>query len=90
MLLQESADLSGMDGSRELSVSKVVHKAFIDVNEEGSEAAAATAVISRARSLPKVMHFIADRPIIFWLRDNQAQSVLFLGRLCKPEISEAN
>ena len=82
---QAAADLSGMDGSRELSVSKVVHKAFIDVNEEGSEAAAATAVIARARSLPKVMRFFADRPFIFCLRDNEAQALLFVGRLGRPE-----
>ena len=81
-----------MDGSRGLYVSEAFHKAFIDVNEEGSEAAAATAVAANygCRSMAMIMTFVVDRPFLFWLRHNQTQSVLFLGKLCRPEISEAN
>ncbi len=78
------ADFSGMDGKKQwLYIGAVIHKAFIDVNEEGSEAAAATAVVmkvrSAARSDPPV--FRADHPFVFLIRDNASGSILFLGRM---------
>ncbi|XP_035693188.1 leukocyte elastase inhibitor-like [Branchiostoma floridae] len=78
------ADLSGITGSRDLHVSHVIHKAFVEVNEEGSEAAAATAVNMMKRSLGGEM-FFADHPFLFLIRDNDSNSVLFLGRLVRPE-----
>ncbi len=78
------ADLSGINGGRDLSVSKVIHKAFIEVNEEGSEAAAATAVTLMKRSLDMSPEFIADHPFLFLIRDNSSGAILFLGRLNKP------
>ena len=76
------ADFSGMTGSRELFISAVVHKAFIDVSEEGTEAAAATAVImKRGGGTPS---FVADRPFFFLIRDSNTGSILFLGRLVDP------
>jgi serpin B len=79
-----SADFSGMDGSRDLHISAVVHKAYVDVNERGTEAAAATAV-AVATAAPLVTHvFRADHPFLFLIRDRRTGSLLFLGRLTNP------
>jgi serine protease inhibitor len=88
MFSMNLADFSGIDGTKELFVSKVLHQAVIDVNEEGSEAAAATAVVMMLRCAPSLkdpFEFRADRPFIFFIRDNSTNSILFLGRLVKPE-----
>ncbi len=79
-----AADFSGMDGTRDLYVYDVVHKAFVDVNEEGTEAAAATGVIIKTRSAPLYPTFRADRPFLFLIRDKTTDSILFLGRYAKP------
>jgi serpin B len=79
------ADFSGMDGKRDLFLSAVVHQAYVDVNEEGTEAAAATGVVvtlSAAPAAPPV--FRADHPFIFLIRDNRTGSILFLGRFMEP------
>jgi serpin B len=83
---ENRADFSGMDGEKGLHIASVVHKAFIDVNEEGTEAAAATAVIiSTPTGLPRPPAvFRADHPFLFLIRDKQTGSVLFLGRLLQP------
>jgi serpin B len=79
------ANFSGMDGSRSLFISAVVHKAFVDVNEEGTEAAAATAVIAKARALAaETPVFRADHPFVFLIRDKHSGSILFLGRVTDP------
>ena len=82
-----AANFSGMDGTRQLFISKVIHKAFVDVNEEGTEAAAATAVamtpMAIRRETPVV--FRADHPFIFLIRDTHSGSVLFIGRMTGPE-----
>lgn len=81
------ADFSGMDGSRELYITAAIHKAFVDVNEEGTEAAAATGIVVGVRSAlpsePKV--FRADHPFLFLIRDTRTGSILFLGRLANPQ-----
>jgi serpin B len=81
------ADLSGIIASRDLFISQVVHKAFVDLNEEGTEAAAATAVIgvraSAVRPTPTPT-FRADHPFLFVIRDNRTGSILFLGRVQNP------
>ncbi|KAJ8277740.1 hypothetical protein GJAV_G00079360 [Gymnothorax javanicus] len=82
-----SSDFSGMSSSNELVLSKVVHKSFVEVNEEGTEAAAATAAIMMCRSaripiMPQT--FIADHPFLFFIRHNPSQSILFSGRFCSP------
>ena len=79
------ADLSGMDGQRDLFVSAVVHKAYVDVNEEGTEAAAATAVVVALAAAPAHPEFRADHPFVFLIRDNRSGSVLFLGRVANPQ-----
>jgi len=83
-----SANFSGMNGERNLAISAVIHKAYVDVNEEGTEAAAATAVTMRLTSIgpgsrPPV--FRADHPFLFLIRDNQSGSILFLGRVMNPK-----
>lgn len=77
------ANFTGMNGKRNLFISAVIHKAFVDVNEEGTEAAAATGVLIEATSLPPT--FRADHPFVFLIRDNQTGSVLFMGRVANPK-----
>jgi len=80
------ADFSGMDGTRELYISYVLHKSFLEVNEEGSEAAASSAVIMAKKGRPRVPEFRADRPFMFVIRDNITGSILFMGRLMDPDL----
>ena len=85
------ADFSGMDGTRELYISKVVHKAFVEVNEKGTEAAAATAVImvfGAAPGRPRHPVFRADHPFVFLIRDNRSGSILFVGRVTDPRTAK--
>ncbi|XP_005526514.2 PREDICTED: leukocyte elastase inhibitor isoform X1 [Pseudopodoces humilis] len=77
------ADLSGMSGARDLFLSTVVHKAFVEVNEEGTEAAAATAGIAMLCMVVEE-DFNADHPFLFFIRHNPTQSILFLGRYASP------
>jgi len=88
-----AADFSGIDGERGLYISKVIHKAFVDVNEEGTEAAAATAVIidTKALVLTEELVFKADHPFIFLIRDKETRSILFMGRVMDPnKVEEKN
>ncbi|KAI4806698.1 hypothetical protein KUCAC02_017511 [Chaenocephalus aceratus] len=80
------SDFSGMSPGNDLVLSKVVHKAFVEVNEEGTEAAAATAAIMMLRCAPmRPERFVADHPFLFFIRHNPSMSVLFAGRYCSPE-----
>ncbi|KAM8791994.1 leukocyte elastase inhibitor isoform 2-T2 [Rhynchonycteris naso] len=83
-LFTSKADLSGMSGSRDLSISKVIHKSFVEVNEEGTEAAAATAGIAVLCMLMQEENFMVDHPFIFFIRHNPSNNILFLGRLSSP------
>jgi serpin B len=79
------ADFSGINGKDDLYIKAVVHKAYVDVNEEGTEAAAATGVVVGVKSLPPPKpEFRADHPFVFLIRDTRNDSVLFLGRLVAP------
>jgi serine protease inhibitor len=80
------ADFSGMNGSRDLVISAVVHKAFVEVDEKGTEAAAATGVVMSRVSvaLPPPVVFRADHPFLFLIRDIRNGSILFIGRLVRP------
>ena len=80
-----AADFSGMDGTKALYISNVIHKAYVDVNEKGTEAAAATAVIVKRKGMPAPpMVFRADHPFLFLIRDGKTGSILFLGRVVDP------
>ena len=86
----KQADLSGIDGSGDLFVSKVIHKAFIEVNEEGSEAAAATAVVMMLRSMPgPPPMFKANHPFLFFIRENSTKAILFFGKVVEPPTSSS-
>jgi len=83
------ANFSGVDGTRNLFISDVFHKAWVEVNEEGTEAAAATIVAVAASAMPVKPPppppvFCADHPFIFYVRDTRSGSLLFLGRLADP------
>ena len=83
----DNADFSGMDGTRDLAISDVIHKAFVDVNEEGTEAAAATAVVMKYGSSGNeepIPVFRADHPFIFMITDDETGMLLFMGRMANP------
>jgi len=82
------ADFSGMDGTRDLFISAIQHKAFIEVDETGTEAAAATAVVVGIESMPidEPIKVSIDRPFIFMITDNKTGSILFMGRVMNPAI----
>jgi serpin B len=79
------ADFSGMEDTRSLYISDLLHKAYVDVNEEGTEAAAATAVVVGMTSMPAENYTISfDHPFLFLIRDIQTNTILFMGRLADP------
>jgi serpin B len=85
----ESADFSGMNEVRQpddkLYIAKAVHKAYVDVNEEGTEAAAVTALVGEGAGMPpKPAVFRADHPFLYLIRDNESGCILFLGRMLDP------
>ena len=88
---EDQADFTGMVKAPILQISEVVHKAFVEVNEKGTEAAAATAVIMKSKSasanhrpsIPKI--FKADHPFLFIIKDNKTDSILFIGKLENPK-----
>lgn len=83
--LPDGADFAGMTTAETLYISDVVHEAYIAVDEEGTEAAAATAVIMRATAMPmEPIELTIDRPFLFALRDKDTGAVLFLGRVTDP------
>ncbi len=90
----DGADFSAMSESQDMDdklfISAVIHKAFLEVNEKGTEAAAATAVMMMAASaMPTTLPFVptvrADRPFLFLIRDRESETVLFLGRCVAPD-----
>ncbi|MGD9098925.1 MAG: serpin family protein [Anaerolineae bacterium] len=79
------ADFSGMDGTQNLFISDVFHKAFVAVDEAGTEAAAATAVVMSRLSLPEYdVELTVDRPFVFMIRDVETGAILFVGRVVNP------
>ncbi|XP_051784816.1 leukocyte elastase inhibitor-like isoform X2 [Erpetoichthys calabaricus] len=77
-------DLSGISSAEGLYVSDVIHKAFVEVNEEGTVAAAATAVKFKLLCYVYPVEFKADHPFIFFIRHNPSNSILFFGKACSP------
>lgn len=80
-----SADFSGMTGGKDLFISNVIHQAFVEVNEEGTEAAAATGVLMEVTSArPMKTVFRADHPFIFIIQETETGNILFMGRVSDP------
>ena len=87
----DSADFSGMTGKRDLCISEVIHQAFINVDEQGTEAAAATAVVmmpTSARPSPDIKTFHANHPFVFLIKDHETGSILFMGKIMSPSVSK--
>jgi len=84
----QKADFTGMTGNRDLYISSAVHKAFVEVNEEGTEAAAATGIAMAPRSAVRPVEipvFRADHPFLYMIRHQATGTILFLGRMIKPD-----
>jgi serpin B len=82
-----NADFSGMTGKKDLMIDKVIHKAFIDVSEKGTEAAAATAVVIREKTAPaKEIIFKADHPFFFLIKETKTGQILFAGKVYNPAV----
>ena len=79
-----AADFSGITGSKDLNISKIMHKAFIEVNEKGTEAAGATTVVMEKTSYVKTPVFTADSPFLYLIKDNISGSILFIGKIVNP------
>ena len=88
----DNADFSNMTDENNLAISSVVHKAFVQVDEVGTEAAAATAVVMVLTSTnspdPKPVQFNCNRPFLIYVIDDETQSILFMGRIMEPEWEE--
>lgn len=80
----ERADFSGMTGDRSLWIDKVFHKAFVSVDEKGTEAAAATAVVMPTSAPIKTVKMNIDHPFMFLIRDDETETILFAGRVTNP------
>jgi len=85
------ADFSGMSGSKDLYIGSVIHQAYVAIDEDGTEAAAATAVIMETTSIPpqdkpKPKIFKADHPFIFLIQDKETGTILFMGRVNNPNV----
>ncbi len=76
-----------MDGTHNLYISDVIHKAFINVAEKGTEAAAATATVMNTRAVPSGLYVHIDRPFLYFLRDQPTSAILFMGRVADPSQS---
>ncbi|XP_027622045.1 serpin B12 isoform X2 [Tupaia chinensis] len=81
---ETKANLTGISPSPNLYLSKVVHKTFVEVDEYGTQAAAATGAVGMAKSMPRCIEFNADHPFLFFVKHNKTQTILFYGRVCCP------
>jgi serpin B len=83
---EDFADFSGMTDRQALFIGNVIHKAFVAVDEEGTEAAAATAVImDLATAMMPENELYIDRPFIYFIRDVESGQILFIGRVLNPK-----
>uniref|UniRef100_A0A8C0XSA9 Serpin B12 n=1 Tax=Castor canadensis TaxID=51338 RepID=A0A8C0XSA9_CASCN len=78
------ADLTGISPDPNLYLSKIIHKTFVEVDEIGTQAAAASGAVGLTRSQPSWIEFNANRPFLFFIRHNKTQTILFYGRVCSP------
>ncbi|XP_063779104.1 leukocyte elastase inhibitor-like [Pseudophryne corroboree] len=80
----DKADLKGMSDTEKLYLSHILHKAFVEINEEGTEAAAATAGVITAKRSTKAVKFNADHPFIIMMKHNKSNTLLFMGKYVSP------
>jgi serpin B len=86
--IPSEADFTRMyNGPNDLYISKVRHKTFVKVNEEGTEAAAATSVDVGVTSVPQFVQFKVDRPFVFIIRENHSGAIMFMGKIYDPSNS---
>ncbi|EHB08563.1 Serpin B12 [Heterocephalus glaber] len=81
---ETKADLTGISPSRSLHLSKILHKTFVEVDEDGTQAAATSGAVGVEKSLPSWVEFNANHPFLFFIRHNKTQTILFCGRVCSP------
>ncbi|XP_060029965.1 serpin B11 [Erinaceus europaeus] len=81
---QMKADLTGISPAKGLSLSKVIHKSYVDVNEEGTEATSATGDSLVVKRLPMKTQFVADHPFLFFIRHVHTNTIFFCGKLVSP------
>jgi len=79
------ANFKGMNGRSDLLIDDVIHQTFIEIDEKGTEAAAATAVVVREKSSPKVRYVNLNRPFVFIIKENYKNSILFIGKFMNPQ-----
>ncbi|SEQ79231.1 serpin B [Hyunsoonleella jejuensis] len=87
-MFNQEADFSGINRNDSLHFSQFIHKTQIDLNEEYTEAAAATVAVAYIRGIPKRKDVVADHPFMFFIFDNYTRSILFIGRFTKPQNGE--
>ncbi|KAL2777949.1 serpin B12 isoform 1 [Daubentonia madagascariensis] len=78
------ADLTGISPTPNFYLSKIVHKTFVEVDENGTEAVAASGAVGMAKSMPSWVEFNANHPFLFFIRHSKTQTILFYGRVCSP------
>ncbi|KAF6089315.1 serpin family B member 12 [Phyllostomus discolor] len=81
---EKKADLTGISPNPQLYLSKVVHKTFVEVDENGTQAVGASGAVGSMMSAPSWETFNANRPFLFFIRHNKTQTILFYGRFCSP------
>jgi len=84
-VFSEEADFSGMTGSRNLFIDQVIHQAYVMVDEKGTEAAGATAVVMKGLSVAEPIVFRADHPFIFLIQEKATGIILFVGKVVNPK-----
>ncbi len=89
LAFSNKADFSGMTGKQDLKIDKVIHKAFVEVDEKGTEAAAATAVVmirktAAVEDMSQKIIFKADRPFLFFIKENNNNTIIFMGSVINP------
>ncbi|NWQ81561.1 OVALX protein, partial [Columbina picui] len=83
-LFSPSASLSGISSEKGLKISEAIHKAYIEVNEEGTEMAGSAGVVGDTKHSVELEEFKADHPFLFLIKHNPTNSILFFGRYCSP------
>lgn len=87
---ESKADLSGISKSPNLYLSRIIHKSFVEVDEMGTEAAAASGAVAAEKAIPSWVEFNANHPFLFFIRHNPTNTILFCGRVYSPWMPSGN